>query len=305
MPKKYIAILVIVVFIAIVVMAGLNFITQDSDSGKSKVAATIFPIYDITRNIVSDKIDVDLVLPSGASPHTFEFTPKKLKELQNTETIFTIGHGLDNWINNIENSIGDVKILTVDEGIQLRQSVEVFSDEPEEGEDGSIDPHYWPTLTNAKIIARNIASEIIALDSENKDFYESNLDNYIQKLEEKDKEFKDKLDGIENKNTVTLHDAWYYFAEEYGINILGTFEPAAGREPTPQYLARLKKTIEENNVRVVFSEPQISTSNLEPFTKDMGLEIFVLDPLGADIVGRDSYLGMMEYNIDTIIKALK
>lgn len=302
MNKYIIRILILGVFLALA--AGFILIIPKKEitnqSTKLQIAATIFPLQDIAKNIVKDKADVKLILPPGASPHTFEFTPRQVKELQNTKIVFAIGHGLDSWINRIENSLPGTKIVAVDKNIALRQTVEIFRDEPKEEEEGPIDPHYWLTLANAKIIAENITSEIIALDKNNQEFYKRNLENYIEELDAKDKEFKNKLQNIPNKNIVTLHDAWYYFAEEYSINIVGTFEPAAGREPTAQYLAKLKDAVEKNNIKVIFSEPQVSTAALEPFAKDLSLIIRVLDPIEG--VTHKSYLEGMEYNINTIIK---
>lgn len=273
---------------------------KENQSNNLQIAATVFPLQDIAKNIVKDKINVQLILPPGANPHTFEFTPRQVKELRNTKVIFAIGHGLDSWVNRIENSLSGTKIIITDKNIALRQSVEIFSDEPEE-EEGPIDPHYWLTLFNAKIIARNIADEIIAIDEGDREFYEKNFENYASELDLKDKEFKDKLRNIPDKNIITLHDAWYYFAQEYGINIAGTFEPSAGREPTPRYLARLKQAAEENNIKTIFSEPQVSTAALEPFAKDFGLSIQVLDPIEG--VTSQSYLEGMGSNVDILIES--
>lgn len=305
MNKYIIRILTLGVFLALV--AGFILIIPKKEttdqSTKLQIAATIFPLQDIAKNIVKDKADVKLILPPGASPHTFEFTPRQVKELQNAKMIFAIGHRLDSWINRIENSLPGTKIVTADKNITLRQTSEIFRDEPEEEEEGLIDPHYWLTIPNAKIIAQNITEEIIVFDKNNEEFYKKNLEEYIKELDGKDKELKNKLQNIPDKKIVTLHDAWYYFAEEYGINIVGTFEPAAGREPTPQYLTKLKDVAEKNNIKVIFSEPQVSTTSLEPFAKDLGLRIEILDPIEG--VNHGSYLEGMEYNINTIIEELK
>lgn len=296
---------IVVLGLALIFIIGLITLRPNkrniaNKSTQLRIAATVFPLQDIAKNIVKDKAEVRLILPPGASPHTFEFTPKQVKELQDTKAIFAIGHGLDSWVNRVENSLQGTKIITVDKNITLRQTVEIFKDEAEEEEEGPIDPHYWLTLPNAKIIAQNIASEIIILDNKNEEFYKKNLEEYINTLDAKDKEFRNKLQNIPNKKIITLHDAWYYFAQEYGISVVGTFEPAAGHEPTPRYLSKLKDAAEKNNIKVIFSEPQISTASLEPFAKDLGLTIRVLDPIEG--VTHKSYIKGMEYNIDTIVE---
>ncbi len=88
-----------------------------------------------------------------------------------------------------------------------------------------------------------------------------------------------------------------------GLYIVVTFEPFPGKEPTAKYLEELNKVVKEDNIKVIFSEPQMSNDVLKPFAKDLGLELFVLDPLGGD-EGRDSYIETMEYNGNILFEAL-
>jgi zinc transport system substrate-binding protein len=326
----------------------------------NKVATTIFPLYDMTKQIAGDEFEVVLILPSGTSPHMFDPQPSLLKELQGSQAIFAIGHGLDNWATTIARSI-DSPIITLDDGVDLRATVEehekhsneeVTHDDHEEesghkdelmvdvhddhdkevhnneydGEEhdnhvddddhnneytgeheshdhGPIDPHYWLSLHNAEQMTMNIAYELSKLDVENTDLYMNRAEVYIQKIKALEMELRDKTQALSNKNIISLHDAWYYFAEEFDLNLVGTFEPSAGKEPTPQYIANLEHEVEEHNVSTLFMEPQLSQSSVQSFAIDHDLGIATIDPLGG-VEGRNSYIELMRYNVNQVVTAL-
>ena len=167
-------------------------------------------------------------------------------------------------------------------------------------EHGPTDPHYWLSMDNGAQIARNITDDLTQRFPEHTDTFEANLDTYLQELAAADQEITETMQqGVENRNLITLHDAWYYFANDYNLNIVGTFEPSAGREPTPQYLIRLTDALKEAGVTTIYSEPQIPTGSLDSFVQDNDLTIAELDPLGG-VEGRESYIEMMKYNARTI-----
>ncbi len=103
---------------------------------------------------------------------------------------------------------------------------------------------------------------------------------------------------------LTFHDAWFYFGEDLGLKIAGTFEPAAGEEPTPRYLAELQRRISTEHIRIVFIEPQFSASVLESFAKDNNVGIAELDPLGGT-EGRTTYLELMVFNANSVRDAFQ
>ncbi|MFH1048006.1 MAG: metal ABC transporter substrate-binding protein [Patescibacteria group bacterium] len=274
-------------------------------SERPVVAATIFPIYDIARHVAGDTTDVKLLLPPGASPHTFEPTPTTLKELRDAAVLYAVGHGADDWAAELLAGTG-TPIVVVDAHVTLR---EIKDDEAEheheteetdtDHEHEGTDPHYWLSIQNAKHIAANIADDLVTRNPDLAAEVRANLQKYLAELDLAAADITATLDGIENRRIVTLHDAWYYFAEENDLEIVASFEPSPGREPTPQYLAALGHAVSTNDVRAIYSEPQLSTTTLLPFTEDHGIAIAILDPLGG-IDGRDSYIVTMIYNAETI-----
>jgi len=280
------------------------------------VSTTISPLQDIAAHIAGKNIAVNVVLPPGASPHTFEITPSVLREMQGVDVIYSIGYGLDDWASDLAASQG-TDVVIVDKNVALKSEAEDEEDAHEENDDheegdheeeeedshghGETDPHYWLSISNAEQIAKTISADLSERYPEMRKKFEANLTEYLEALSQTHTEIDNLLDGIENKNLITFHDAWFYFADEFDLTIVGTFEPSAGREPTPKYLAELTQALKTAQTSTIFSEPQFGTANLEAFAADNQLNIVELDPIGG-VEGRDSYIDLMLFNARTIVE---
>jgi len=262
---------------------------SEARTNAKRVGATIFPLFDIARNIAGGQVDIVLLTPPGASPHTFEPRPSDLRRLQGTAAVYAVGHGLDDWVGKMTEAVGAEPVV-VDRGIDIMQAAD--------GEEGD-DPHYWLDMGNAAKIAGTIADDLSTRFPGSADQFRRNLNGYLAELAQADGRLRSVLGSLSNSYIVTLHDAWYYFARAYGLNIVGSFEPTAGREPTPQYLAALQAAVARARARTLYSEPQLSTQGLGAFIKDNGLTTAVLDPIGGT-ADRDSYIKMMSYNARVI-----
>ncbi len=261
-------------------------------SQRLAVAATIYPLYDIVRNVADGAADVRLIVPPGVSPHLFEFSPRQLQTLQDVRLIFTIGYGLDDWAAQAARATKDARVFPVDQGIRLRTS-----------SDGAADPHYWLHFGNARQIAANVARGLSAVDPAHAATYRRNASQYQAKLAQVQHELEALLAPLAGTPILTFHDAWGYFAAGFKLKIAGSIEPSAGGEPTPRYLAELQKKIRSQNIRIIFLEPQFATSVIESFAKDNHVRIAELDPLGG-VEGRTTYIDLMTFNARAVRRAL-
>ncbi len=291
MKKLFLLIGLVVIGSALVLLLQSE---SEQNEPSADVAATIYPIYDITRSIAGDALNVGLVLPAGASPHTFEPTPSLVRKLSDASVVYAIGHGFDDWVDSVIETVESEKFI-VDGGVKLREAEE---HEEEGGHHGEEDPHYWLSVTHAIVIASNIKTDLSSRYPEYEETFTINLADYSSKLVETDLEIRRVLGEIENRGLITLHDAWYYFAEEYDLDIVGTFEPTAGREPTPQYLADLIGAIEASQATTLYTEPQLGTDSLTSFLADYNLSLAELDPIGGQ--SNETYIEMMLQNAQTI-----
>lgn len=269
----------------------------DARADRLTVAATIFLVCDIVRQVAGPSADVVLVLPPGASPHTFEPTPAAVRALSGARALFVIGHGLDDWAARLAQGAGVPRLVPVDGGITLRRAHDASPR-------GRVDPHYWLSAPNAKGIARTVAAELTRLAPDQRAEIEPALAAYLARLDAADAEVRRVVADLPTRRIVTFHDAFGYFAAAYGLEVVATFEPYAGLEPSPRFVIEFQRTIRAAGVRVVFTEPQLSVDALRPIARDLGVTLGVLDPLGG-LPGRESYIDLLLFDARAVAAALR
>ncbi len=288
-------ILCIIIAIGFLMYSGSREVQEDTkDQEQLNIAATIFPLYDIVRIVAGDTANVNLLLPPGASPHFFEFTPRQVSEFGNVDVAFAIGHGVDDWTHDAFNA-NDIEIITVDKGISLRENTK--------NKKHAIDPHYWLSLDNGAIITQTVADTLAQKDPDNAIIYQQNAKELITQITQADSELQNSVEQLSCKDLIVLHGAWHYFAQHFKFNIVGVFMPETGETPSPQYFAQLNTAVEAQCGDTIFSEPQLSTQAINSFVQNNNLDIATLDPIGG-VSGRETYIDLIVYNVNTIINAL-
>jgi zinc transport system substrate-binding protein len=262
------------------------------------VSATLYPLYDIARQIGGTKVEVQLILPPGESPHTFSPTIRDKRVLDNSEKIFIIGHLLDDWV--VSSVTDPSKIVIVDTNISLLPSSQSGDSEHQHGES---DPHYWLDPRNAALISRTIANEYSVIDSENTEYYQEQAALFSKSVTKHFTELLVASESIQEKPFFTVHSSWSYFSEAFNLRHAGTFEPASGENPGPRYLKNMQDSIRKEGVTVIFSEPQLSTTSINAFAQENNLDIAILDPIGG-MAQTESYQELISFNIKTLIEYL-
>ncbi len=303
------------VFVLIAIVS-LQFLIPEKVKAERAVAATIYPIYDLTRQIAGDKFQTHLLLPPGASPHTFEPTPKTAEAINNSQVIFAVGL-LDEWVYKT----GDkTEVIEVNQGIDFLDSEIDFDtsfdeneverrDEDEESKnkhdhDHEKDPHYWLNIKNTMLIAEQIAEKLSEIDPDNAAYYHANLQQYRSELAAADAEIRAIIEPLPKKNIVTFHNSLQYYANEYGLNIVAVFEEFPGQSPGPQYLARFSNLLASGSVDAAFSEPQLPVERLGVIAAEHQVPMGIIDPLGG-VAGRTTYLELMRYNTFELQRTLQ
>lgn len=286
--------------LVVIVLIGLSLFGSSSSTpqplpspevpGRLSVSATIFPLYDIVRTVAGSDADVSLLLPAGTSPHTFEPTPETVETIQNSRVVFAIGFGLDTWAANLAEA-SRIPVLTLEEGLTLREG--------EEGE-SSTDPHYWLVPSNAAVMARNAAEYFATLDAEHADAFRARAEQFVQEMTVLDASTRASLADLPNKNIITFHDAWFYFAQTYGLTIVGVIESAPGREPTARQLAEISDAVSKFDVPTLYAEANLAPSSFEALARDLNLSLGELDPEGGGIPGRETYADLIRFNVEQL-----
>jgi len=217
---------------------------------------------------------------------------------------FVNGQNLDSWVENISSSVSGSQTIDLSEVVDLQQLDENNPNHRPDEEDSGFDPHYWLNPKNVYAVSEEILNQLVVLSPEDEQYFLGNYNNFVNELQSKDTEWKDKMNSLLDKNIFVFHDAWGYFADSFDLTIVGTFEPFPGQEPTPKYLKELQTAVKENNIKTLFVEPQLSQSSIKTLASDLGVQIEVLDPLGG-VEGRMSYIEMMDFNVNNVYGLLK
>lgn len=266
---------------------------------KPKVAATIFPVYDMVKKVAGEAVEVELILPPGGSPHAYEPRPSQVAELAGVELVFMVGHGLDEWAGEMAANAGDAELVVVDKDIQLLESSHDHGGEEEHGHE---DPHYWLNVPNGLLMSKMIKEVLSEKFPERAEVFEVNQNEYAKALAKTDLEIRGQLAGLDNKSLVTFHGGWEYLTKEYGLSVAAVFEEVVGSEPTANHLADFEGSVKNARVKVIFSEPQLAGGQVTGVANDLGLVVWELDPLGG-VEGRESYIEMMKFNASQIVQS--
>lgn len=280
--------------------------TPGVSGGKLSIVTTTTQIRSMTEAITGDRAVVRSILTPGADPHEFEPTPSDVQAIVESALVLENGIGLDSWANKlIANAGGDRPVVTVTDGIPLRGA------EGDEGEAGK-DPHVWFSVTNAMTMTRNIRDALVRVDPTNASSYQFNADTYLAKLDDLDKYIAAQVATIptEDRKMVTNHDAFGYFIERYGLTFVGSIIPSmsTGAQPSARDVADIITKLKQEKVKAIFLESSINPTLAQQIGEDTGVK--VVDTLYGDTLGAPGtpgadYIGMMRYNADTIVTALK
>lgn len=270
-------------------------------SQKPKVLATASMISDMTKNIANNFVDVELIVPIGGDPHTYEPTPGDAKKVTNADLVLKNGLTFEGWINElIENSGTKADVVTVTDGIQPIKS-DKYSN--------SVDPHAWMDATLGQKYIENIKNALVKLDPKNKAAYEVNYAKYKKELEATHQHIVDQMYKIpkEQRVLITSHDAFQYFGRKYEVQLEAILGTSTDAEVQTSDIMRLGKVIKEQKVPAVFVESTINPKLLQQLAKDN--KVVVGGQLYADSIGdkdspANSYLNMLRHNANTILAGL-
>lgn len=259
---------------------------EESPSGKVNVVTTIAPLSDFILAVGGDRVEVTVLVPAGAEPHTYEPTPSQMKDVATADLYVMNGAGLEFWMDKVLGVNQNMVVIDSSEGaVILRESAD------------ELDPHIWVSLRNAATQVKNICTGLIQVDPENSDYYTKNRDEYLEKLKALDGELNQTFAAKKDLTFIVYHPAWTYFARDYNLVQVPLLENE--KEPGPKYLAGIIDLARENNITTIFVEPQYNPKSAEVVAREMKANIQVLDPLAQN------YLENMRYAGREIAKSLK
>lgn len=283
---------------------------QTQDTGKKKVTATTSFLYDITKTLAGDFVDVDLIIPAGEDPHLYIPKTNDAKKIEKADLV--LFHGL-----HFEGKMVDILEKS---GVNLSEN---FPKEKlgEMDQDGEIivDPHFWFDISLYKMATENAAKALSDLVPDHKAEIEENLKNYLAKLDELDEYNKKKLDEIPaaNRYLITPHDAFNYFSRAYNIEVVAPQGVSTDSEVANKDIEKTANFIVEKKVPAIFAESTTDPARMEKLRElcaAKGFDVKVIsgeghelfsDSLAPEGQAGDNFIDMYKHNIDLIVDNLK
>jgi len=277
---------------------------------RPRVVVTLPVLKDFAEVIGGDRVEVKSLLTGLESEHTYTPKPTDILAVKEAHLLLKIGLGLEGWVDHLIKNAGNTHLLviTTADGVPLlkdasnhnKNQSKSFKDRHTMG-----NPHIWLDPVNAKVMLRHIVEGLIKIDPQGKEIYLKNFANYIKKLDQLEERGKKKVKALPDRRIVTHHAAWPYFARRFGLIISGNLINQVGSEPSAKQLARLTRKIKREGIKVIVSEPQLNPKLPQMMAQETGARVVVLTPLPGAIPGTETYLSMIEYDINQLVEALK
>ena len=285
---------ILISLVGMVVWGGLPAGTEINRAGKVKVFVSILPTAYFVERVGGPNVEVNVLVGPGQDPHTFEPRPKLMTKLADAQVLFKMGFPFEEMlIKKLGSIFKNLEVVDLQQGIKLRAMTqeETEAEEAEHGhkhgeakahqhEAGEMDQHSWLDPQLAKIQAETVANALIRIDPSHKDLYESNLKGLQVDLDVIHDQLTKALAPVKGKSFYVFHPAYGYFADAYGLKQIPV--QIGGKEPTAKQLARLIDLAREDEVKVIFVQPQFSKRTVEALAKAIGGAVVPLDDLAPD-----------------------
>ena len=282
-----------------------------------EVLTTIKPLGFIAAAITDGVSEPKVLLPTGASPHDFSLRPSDIRSINSADLVVWVGPELEDFMAKPLANHPHALALTQVEGMPLfnyatQDSHDSHDDhdhaahehgDHDEGHEGhhheGVDPHIWLGPTQAKVIAKAIASELGKLDPANQARYDANLAAFDTKVDAKDKVIAGQMKAVNQKGYFVFHEAYGYWERHYGMSSKGHFTVSPERRPGAKTLVDIRKALEEKQASCIYAEPQFSPAVIESVARNTGAKVLLLDEVGEQVpLGPDGYPQFMQQLAD-------
>ena len=264
-----------------------------------KVLVSIKPFHSLVSAIMQDVSEPLLLINGNNSPHSYALRPSSAENLQQADLVFWGGEILEGFLTKPLQSLASrAKLVSLQETAGLRllplrsgigwqkhetDSANDHSAEDETTSTSGTDPHIWLDPYNAKIISAKIVEILTAMDPQNAQSYRINGEKYGLRLELLDRKLKAEMTKVAETPYMVFHDAYQYFEKRYQLNVVGSMTLHIGFGSSVRRLTAVRKTIQKEKIRCIFSEPQFSPKLLQTVIAGTNVKQGTLDPLGAGL----------------------
>ncbi|MDR4511906.1 MAG: metal ABC transporter substrate-binding protein [Nitrososphaeraceae archaeon] len=277
-----------------------SIITNPDNHTRLQVVTSFYPLYEFTKAVGGDKIDLTTLIPFGVEPHDWEPSPQKISQLQNADLIIYNGIGFDSWLKD---RVDKSKLVDVSDGVHL---IELQQEDKESTNvKSSFDPHIWLDPIIAKNISKSISSYLIKLDPANSDYYKQNTERFVEQLDLLDYNIKKSISDCKLNEFISFHEAFQYLANRYGLTQYSVQGLSPEGEILPQQISKIISLAKNLNISTIYSEDLRDPRLAEILASEIpNGNVLVLSPIeGIDKVEQEnniSYIDKMKTNINNL-----
>lgn len=249
---------------------------------KTIISVSILPQKYFIEKLAGDNVDINVLIPPGASPATYEPTLTQLTKLVQSNVYMKIGYiGFElSWMDRILSVNPDMKIIDLSSGIETILQESNTQEKHHGHAHGGVDPHIWMSAVNAKIIAENIYQELILLLPHKKDSLKIRYMKLEEELDSLHLLLSNGLKELNQRSFLIYHPALTYFARDYGLYQYAL--EIEGKTPSPAHLKKIIDLGREKNINSIFIQTQFDRRNAEILAAEINAEIIPFDPLDEE-----------------------
>ncbi|MFJ7826708.1 metal ABC transporter substrate-binding protein [Psychrobacillus sp. NPDC096623] len=307
---KFLLVIMSLSLVLVIAACGKEDVNAANDNNdKIQAIATYSIIYDIVKNVGGDRVEVHTLAPVGSNPHEYDPLPKDVQLTTDADVVFYNGLNLEggnSWFEKLLLTAGkagiDAPVYRLSEGVKPKYLTT-------KGKESEEDPHAWLDVRNGIKYAENVKKGLIKVDPEHAEVYEKNAKEYILKLEKLHQEAVNRFSDIpqEKRLLITSEGAFKYFSEAYGFEAAYIWEINAENQGSPDQVKAVVDFIRSKTSPVLFVETSLDPRSMEMVSNETGVPIFgkiFTDSIGKPGEDGDTYIKMMEWNINIILSGL-
>lgn len=288
-------------FIVIVALIFAALLPSPANAKQINVVASIRPIYALVLAVGDGVIAPQLILPGGASAHDFQLRPSDVKKIANADILFWVGPTLETTLTKpIATHRANAQVVTLLEDKSIALLPYGY------GQNGTdMDPHIWLTTINAIAIVDIIAKTLIDADPDNESIYKKNAKLAKNRIKSLRRQMIKYLKDISGVPFVVQHDGFSYLFAEFKLNQRGSIAGIKGSDTGARHITNLKKLILDENIKCIFTEPQMASQMAKSLSSDSGVRLGELDGMGVDLDDSPTlYVRIMQKNARALLKCL-
>jgi len=273
---------------------------KNKEADVINIIVSIPPQAEFVEAICGEKADITIMIPPGASPHTYEPMTSQLVNVSNALLYAKVGTPIEfenNWLKKIEDMNKKMLIADCSKNINLIEAGRENQDSSIDENSGSMhlgaDPHIWLSLKNAAIMTENIYAAIISIDPKNTDYYKKNKTDYVKRIINLDDKIRYLFENTDGKIFMSYHDSWAYFAKDYRLTQLTIEEN--GKEPSLQKIKEFIDLAKSENIKIIFASPELNSSSANIIAQEIGGSVIFVSPLAKDFLQNMTDMGNKLY----------